>query len=114
MPPPDEEEVEAALADLSADAKKWLGFADVLDAAAAQAATLGLTGFELSYLAVEDGIDQKYRSTQDLMISLLNQGRDAMTEMAAALVAAREDYERSDAFAAAVVTASEEIVERPR
>lgn len=95
-PPPDKDEIVAAYEALEKDVYKWVAIAGVMDNAAREARSLGLSGFEIGYLPMESGVGEKYNQVQELMISMLTQGAAAMQEIADALIKVREDYERSD------------------
>ena len=99
-PPPDEEEVKVAYTAIDEDVRKWMGVAAVLREAGRQTQELGLSGFEIGYIPMGNGVGTKYNQVQELMISMLNQGATATEEIAGALIQVREDYERSDERAA--------------
>jgi hypothetical protein len=81
---------------LTKDAGKWNEHADVMDGAARQAASYGLTGFQFGYMANKMGVGAKYQEVQDLAVRLLSEGSVAMREIADTLVKVREDYENTD------------------
>lgn len=95
-PPPDKEQITAAYEAIEKDVYKWVGIATVLQGAAQQARSLGLSGFEIGYLPMECDVGKKYNDVQELMVSMLTQGAEAMHEIADTLIRVREDYERSD------------------
>lgn len=96
VPPPDKEQITAAYEAIDKDVYKWVGIASVLEGAAREAQSLGLSGFEIGYLPMECDVGKKYNDVQELMVSMLTQGAEAMHEMADTLIKVREDYERSD------------------
>jgi hypothetical protein len=88
--------LQVAYDSLTNDAAKWNEHSDVMDAAAKQAASYGLTGFQFGYHANKLGVGAKYREVQDLAVRLLSEGTVAMREIADTLIRVREDYEASD------------------
>ncbi|MEV8504584.1 hypothetical protein AB0368_07090 [Actinoplanes sp. NPDC051475] len=95
-PPPDKDQVTVAYEAIEKDVYKWVGIASVMENAAQHAKSLGLTGFEIGYIPMENGVGEKYNQVQETMISMLTQGAAAMHEIADALIKVREDYERTD------------------
>ncbi|WP_212994962.1 hypothetical protein [Actinoplanes auranticolor] len=85
-----------AYAALSNDAAKWNEHSTVMDTAAKQAASYGLTGFQFGYTANQLGVGAKYQEIQDLAVRLLSEGVVAMQQIADTLIKVRDDYEATD------------------
>jgi hypothetical protein len=81
---------------LTGDAEKWYEHSDVMEAAAKQAASYGLTGFQFGYQANKLGVAAKYQQVQDLAVRLLFEGAVAMREIGDMLIKVRENYEATD------------------
>ena len=81
---------------LTEDARQWNEHSDVMETAARQAASFGLTGFQFGYQANKLGVVAKYQEVQDLAVRLLSEGAVAMQEIADTLIQVRSDYEATD------------------
>lgn len=88
--------LQVAYDSLTNDAAKWNEHSDVMDAAAKQAVSYGLTGFQFGYQANKLGVGAKYQEVQDLAVRLLSEGTVAMQEIADTLIKVREEYEAAD------------------
>ncbi|GIM97537.1 hypothetical protein Ato02nite_093300 [Paractinoplanes toevensis] len=99
MPPPDKQQVMAAIDALRKDASTWdAGAAELRDAAGA-AGQLQLSAMHFSYLADQLGLTETYQQLQHRLYRLLNEGADNLTELAGALRAAADGYEQDEANA---------------
>ena len=97
MPPPDKQQVKAAIGALRKDASTWdEGAAELRDAAGA-AGQLQLSALHFSYLADQLGLTETYQQLQIRLYRLLNEGADNLNELAAALRAAADGYEQDEA-----------------
>lgn len=96
MTAPSDEQITVAIDALHADAAKWIAMADELQAAAANAAGLGLGPFQFSGLGHLLGIDKIYADLQETIVTLLKQGSSNFENVAAALRTAADGYSRDE------------------
>ncbi|TCB95586.1 hypothetical protein E0H26_19175 [Micromonospora zingiberis] len=104
MSTPTGEEVVAAFEAIATDVSGWRRSSHLLQTAATNARSFGLTGLHFGYLADGAGVTAKYEEIQDLAVRLLSEGASAMDEIAEVLISVIEDYQYTDAEAASGFT----------
>jgi len=96
LPPPNEQQVKAAIGALRQDASKWdAGAAELRDAAGA-AGQLALSALHFSYLGDKLGLTETYQQLQMRLYRLLNEGAENLNDLAGALRAAADGYEQDE------------------
>jgi hypothetical protein len=94
--PPTEEEIRVAIAALRSDAGQWDEWAGVLTRASTVVYELGLSVNDMCALSGVVGLPETYAALRHQAQMLAAQGAQRFTEVAEALVAAADGYERDE------------------
>lgn len=96
MTQPSADQITAALEAMRADARAWGAAADQLTDAAQNARRLSLDAFHFSYFGEQLGLTAAYRSLQEKLITLLEQGAANFDSLAVALQRSADTYQAED------------------
>jgi hypothetical protein len=94
--PPTDEEIRVAIAALRSDAAEWRAWAGALARASIVVDQLDLSVDEMSALSAVVGLPEIYFALRQQAHALAAQGEARFTEVAGALVAAADGYERDE------------------
>lgn len=97
--PPTDEEIRVAIAALRSDAAEWRAWAGVLARASTVVDQLHLSVDDMSALSVVVSLPEMYGELRRRAHTLAAQGEARFTEVAGALVAAADGYERDERHA---------------
>jgi len=96
MPPPTDQQIQAAIHALREEGDRWAVGSDALLDAAGVAARLELSALHFSYLADQLGLTEVYQQLQQRLCTLLNEGAANFTALSAALKDAADGYEQDE------------------
>jgi hypothetical protein len=94
--PPTDEEIRVAIAALRSDAREWREWAAALARASTVVDQLGLSVHDMCALSGAVGLPDTYATLRHRVQALASQGVLRFTEVAGALVAAADGYERDE------------------
>ncbi|BCB89061.1 hypothetical protein [Phytohabitans suffuscus] len=94
--PPTDEEIRVAIAALRSDAHEWREWARALARASTVVEELGLSVNDMCALSAAVGLPETYAALRDRAGTLAGQGVVRFTEVAGALSAAADGYERDE------------------
>jgi hypothetical protein len=94
--PPTDEEIRVAIAALRSDAAEWREWAGALTRASTVADQLALSANDMCALSAVVGLPETYAALRHHAGTLAAQGALRFTEVADALVAAADGYERDE------------------
>jgi hypothetical protein len=89
-------DIEVALQAMRSDAQVWQTAAGSLDAPVGALGGLTLTGADVSMYGVDRGLDRTYENARTAVIDMLGQAKENFTNLANALSAAADTYQREE------------------